>query len=120
MALDPALKPSPAERIASRKLAKRDRAGVRQEKPRPDDVNTALTKGELAVVGSDQLRSLRNEERAARFAVEHRLGDLGHHLPREIRLNAGDQGGGDQRAGLYDGRCAGVPVGNVEAVVRCG
>ena len=59
-----------------------------------------LAVGDLAVVLADQPRALRDQHGAAGGVVVDRLGHLGDHLARQVGVDRGDQGRGDDRAGL--------------------
>src|SRR6266436_2013648 len=68
-----------------------DGAAVRHDQPRPDQEYTVLAEGDLAVIGADELRALRDQQEPAARAVIDVLGHLRGDLARKIGTNAGDE-----------------------------
>ena len=75
---------------------------VRHDQPGPDQQDTRLAEGDLAIVEADQPRALRNEKILPGRRVVDVLRDLGGDLARKIGADTGDQRTGDDGAGLHD------------------
>jgi hypothetical protein len=63
--------------IGTRLTLQHDRAAVRHDQAGPDQQDTRLTEGDLAIVNADQSCPLRYEKETARRAIEDVLGNLG-------------------------------------------
>src|SRR5260370_41094922 len=74
-----------------------DRSSVRHEEPRPDQKHAILPEGDVAVVGADKLRALRDEEIFPGRAVVDVLGDVRGGLSGQI---GADPSGGRRRMDL--------------------
>ncbi len=105
--------------VRTRLFVKDDRLTVRHDQPRPDELDAGLGIGNLAIVLADQARALRDEEILAGWAVIDVFRHLGGDLARQVRLDARDEGGGYDRAGLDDigrrgrGQAVGADSGRV-------
>src|SRR5260370_30877389 len=74
-----------------------DRSSVGDEEPRPDQKHAILPEGDVAVVGADKLRALRDEEIFPGRAVVDVLGDVRGDLSGQI---GADPSGGRRRMDL--------------------
>ena len=102
MVVDLVLEAGKALRVGAGLALQHDRAAVRHDQPRPDQEHAILSERNLAVVGADQLRALRDEEILAGRAVIDVLGHLGGDLARQIGTNAGDERRRNDSARLHD------------------
>src|SRR5262252_1520877 len=77
-----------------------DGAAARHDQPRPHQKDAILAEGDLAVIGADELRALRDQQELAARAVIDVLGHLCGDLAGKIGTNAGDEYGRNHSAGL--------------------
>src|SRR5215471_395302 len=77
-----------------------DGAAVRHDQPRPDQKDAILAEGDLAVIGTDELGPLWDQQEPAARAVIDVLGHLCGDLAGKIGTNAGDECSGNHSAGL--------------------
>jgi hypothetical protein len=75
-----------------------DRRSVRHDDAIPDNKRTALAKGDHAVIGADQTRSLRDQKNLSCYRIEDILGHLRHDEAGQIKLKSADERGGDERS----------------------
>ncbi len=73
---------------------------VGHDQPGPDELDTRLGVGDLAVVFADQPGALRDKQVLAGRAVIDVFCHLGSDLAWQVRLNAGDEGRGNDGPGL--------------------
>ena len=102
MIIDAILKPGIAFRVGAGLVFKHDRLAVRKNDPVPDEQDTRLAEGHLAVVAADQFGALRHKEEAAGWTVIDVLRDLRGDQARQVGLDAGDQSRRNHCARLQD------------------
>jgi hypothetical protein len=78
-----------------------DGAAARQDQSRPHQEPAVLSEGDLAVIGADELRALRDHEVAAGRAVIDVLGDLRRDRAGKVGSHAGNECSRNDRAGLH-------------------
>src|SRR5713226_3903218 len=100
MVIDLVLEAGESLRVCTGLALQHDGAPVRHDQPRPDQEHAILSERDLTVIGADELRSLRDEEIPAGWAVVDVLGHLSCDLAWEIRANAGDKRRWNNGAGL--------------------
>ncbi len=102
MIIDIVFEPGIAAGIGAGQAFENDRGAVRHDQSRPDEKDAALPEGDGAIVLTDEARALRDEEIFANRTVVNGFGDLRGNLTRQVGANAGDEGGGNDGAGLDD------------------
>ena len=83
-----------------------NRTAIGHEQWTPDHLHAALSKGHLAVISPQQSGTLRNRQRVADDRIKYVLGHGRDGLPEQIRTDAGDESGRDDRTRQdFVGRC---------------
>jgi hypothetical protein len=100
--IDAVLEPGIAGGVGAGLALEHERAAIGEDEPRPDQQHAALAEGDARVVFADEARALRDQEQAAGRAVIDILGDLRGDLAGQVRADAGDQRGGDDRSCLQE------------------
>src|ERR1700693_248997 len=100
MVIDLILEAGEALGVGARLAFEHDGAPVRHEQPGPNKQDPVLPERDLAVVEPNELRSLRDQQKPAGWAVKNVLGALGVDLPRQVGSDAGDQCRGNDSAGV--------------------
>src|SRR5262249_17420971 len=100
MVIHPVTQARVAREIYARHVLQAERLPIRPDEARPDDQPAVLAIDDGAIVGAYQLAPLRDEQVATADGVVDVFADLRQQLPREIAVDAGEQHGRDQPAGL--------------------
>lgn len=79
-----------------------DRTAIGEDQPVPGEQHAVLSKLNIGFIVANQPRALRDEQDAPGRAVIDILGDLRRDQARQVRTDAGNQRGGNDRSGQQD------------------